>query len=643
VIELEKLPFTTELYEEQTELKHKVFRDYFDKWVKIVGSAHKLNYIDGFAGLGAYRRSGKVYFGSPIIASEVVSRNEKNAFLIFIDNDKKVIQNLEKVIEYKNFSKELRFKLVNGDFNETIGEILKVDNIAPTFVFVDPFGFGDLYYDIIRNIMQRIKKPEIIITFMYNAVTRFMESKPLEKTIAKVFGTDAWKDTLQGGEREKNIIGLYVSQLRRISKFVFPYRLTFPDKNRTYYYLVHLTNHPLGASIMKSSFAKYSLGKVEWLGENSVQTSLADIMGIKVNKIKGLLIEKYNRQCASYEQIVVDNIDTTPYLESQLKDALRELESDGVVYIERFPKLGKNRRPLISIRYETKIYFNSFPSIERKSLLYETKVEYGNFTINHVFGCSHGCNYPCYAFMMAKSYGKITDYEDWIHPRIVSNALELLDREIPKYKDAIDFVHLCFSTDPFMYDSVNKRPFPVIKDLTLRIIEKLNVNGLKATVLTKGIYPEELTDKKRFSMDNEYGITLVSLKDKFKSVYEPFAAPFDERVNSLEMLHKKGLKTWVSIEPYPTENISKQEIEELLKRIAFVDKIIFGKMNYNPEATKCENNEGFYRECSEKVIDFCQKNKIQLHIKKGTPYSGANTKNLFRPNKTDKRISLAKL
>jgi len=40
---------------------------------------------------------------------------------------------------------------------------------------------------------------------------------------------------------------------------------------------------------------------------------------------------------------------------------------------------------------------------------------------------------------------------------------------------------------------------------------------------------DELRDKKRFSTDNEYGITLVSLKDKFKSAYEPFAAPLEER------------------------------------------------------------------------------------------------------------------
>jgi DNA repair photolyase len=184
-----------------------------------------------------------------------------------------------------------------------------------------------------------------------------------------------------------------------------------------------------------------------------------------------------------------------------------------------------------------------------------------------------------------------------------------------------------------MYDSVNKRVFPAIKDLTLKIIEKLNVNSIKATVLTKGIYPEDLADKKRFSAENEYGITLVSLKDKFKSAYEPFAAPLEERIKSLEMLHKKGFKTWVSIEPYPTPNISKQEVEELLKRVCFVDKIIFGKMNYNPESTKYSNNEEFYRDCSKKLINFCQEKQIQYHIKEGTPYSGNNTKGLFKDKK----------
>ena len=40
--------------------------------------------------------------------------------------------------------------------------------------------------------------------------------------------------------------------------------------------------------------------------------------------------------------------------------------------------------------------------IKRKSMLYVTGVEYGDYTMNHVLGCSHGCKYPCYAYMLKK-------------------------------------------------------------------------------------------------------------------------------------------------------------------------------------------------------------------------------------------------
>jgi len=73
-------------------------------------------------------------------------------------------------------------------------------------------------------------------------------------------------------------------------------------------------------------------------------------------------------------------------------------------------------------------------TITRKTLLYQTGVEYGNYCLNHVLGCSHGCLYPCYAMMMAKRFGKIKDYDEWIKPKIVSNALKLLKKEIPKYR-----------------------------------------------------------------------------------------------------------------------------------------------------------------------------------------------------------------
>ena len=41
-------------------------------------------------------------------------------------------------------------------------------------------------------------------------------------------------------------------------------------------------------------------------------------------------------------------------------------------------------------------------SMTRKTMLYKTGVEYGDYTMNHAFGCAHGCKYPCYAFLQKR-------------------------------------------------------------------------------------------------------------------------------------------------------------------------------------------------------------------------------------------------
>ncbi|MFH0869625.1 MAG: radical SAM protein [archaeon] len=248
----------------------------------------------------------------------------------------------------------------------------------------------------------------------------------------------------------------------------------------------------------------------------------------------------------------------------------------------------------------------------RKSLLYKSSVEYADFCINHVEGCSHGCTFPCYAMMMAKRFGKIKSYSDWIKPKVVENALELLDKEIPKYKDQIKFVHLCFSTDPFMYGHDE------VKDMTLKIIERLNKDNIRCTVLTKGVYPKELADTKKYGLNNEYGITLVSLNQDFKRSFEPFAASYEQRIKSLKRLSDVGLKTWVSMEPYPTPNLVNQNLKKILEKISFVDKIVFGKLNYNVKTSLFKDNATFYEGCAQTVIDFCKKKGIDYHIKFGT-------------------------
>ncbi|MDE5553434.1 MAG: hypothetical protein K2I67_02695 [Malacoplasma sp.] len=247
--------------------------------------------------------------------------------------------------------------------------------------------------------------------------------------------------------------------------------------------------------------------------------------------------------------------------------------------------------------------------IERKSLLYKTGVEYGDYTINHVQGCSHGCKYPCYAMMNAKRFGQAKTYEDWCTPKLVGNALDILDKEIPKLKHKIQSVQLCFTTDPFMYG------YPEVINLSIAIIKKLNEAGIKCTVLTKGILPNELT---HLSQDNEYGITLISLNESFRKEIEPNAAPYNERIDALRALHNAGCKTWVSIEPYPTPNIIEQDFSAILQSVSFCDKIIFGRLHYNKKVSEYKEHKKFFNKLAQQVIEFCVTNGKDYHIKTGT-------------------------
>ena len=170
-------------------------------------------------------------------------------------------------------------------------------------------------------------------------------------------------------------------------------------------------------------------------------------------------------------------------------------------------------------------------------------------------------------------------------------------------------LHLCFTTDPFMYQ------YGEIHDMSLAAIKKINAAGVKCSVLTKGVLPIELAQMPK---DNEYGITLISLNEAFRKRMEPGSAPWKKRLAALKALHDAGCKTWVSIEPYPTPNIVKQDLTQLLEEVCFTDRIIFGRMNYSKDVTTYPNNKSFFNECAGQVIKYCETHGISYHIKNGT-------------------------
>lgn len=241
-------------------------------------------------------------------------------------------------------------------------------------------------------------------------------------------------------------------------------------------------------------------------------------------------------------------------------------------------------------------------TITRKTLIYKSGL--GILAVNHVRGCSHGCRYPCYAFLIAHSHEQVKTYDEWCQPRLVSNAAELLTKELSHKRKMPDRIHLCLSTDPFMYG------YPEVSEMSLKLIRIMNSFGVRSSVLTKGILPDELANESKFSKKNIYGISLVSLNEEFRKRWEPGAATYSERIAALKTLSKKGLSTLVHMEPYPTPNIIQQELSEILEAVSFADTIQFGGWNYNNLSKQFSEYKQFYANQASLVKRFCKDHNI---------------------------------
>lgn len=565
------------------EILEKVFDIWLTIWNKQSWVQNEWYIVDLFAGKGEYTDNGNKRDGSPLIFLKKIvdkksSLGDNLKFKIFlVEKNKKNFNHLKGIVDKyisENSIKNVEVCFFNEDCNKVITQIVKSINNTkqnPLFILVDPTGL-----QIKKTTMQEIVKlqnpKDILFNYILEGVTR----------------TSGVARKKHRGE------ALNIKELKTIKTL--------------------------------EEFIGDDVNVIN-TGRRQILEDYVEVFTSQNLKVIGYDIKYPDRNDILYYLLFASKKSTITNIIKDIYSRQKEKEIGPTLF-------GKD------LFEKDKFDINSgIRKIERKTLLYKTKVEYGNWTINHITGCKHGCKFPCYAMMMARKFGWVKDYEDWRTPRIAINALELLEKEIPKYKSDIDFVHLCFMSDPFMYDPEKRQLVHEVKELTLRIIEKLNKEGIKVTTLTKGIYPAEILDKKRFLQHNEYGITLVSLNDNFKSKFEQFSAPYKERVGSLKKLAQAGLNTWASMEPYPTPELDETagNIENILENIGFVKKIIFGKLNYNRlanydsnSASVWKNNEGFYKEMVEKVINFCKKNNIKYHIKSGTPLSRYNTKDIFR-------------
>ena len=254
--------------EPHTRAKHEILRRYLRAWTPILtqGGFPEVTYVDGFAGPGRYSKGED---GSPLIALRAAldqrARIAATIRFVFIERQEERARVLGEIVGDVDVPTSFQVDVFGGEsFEAAFGKILdsyKTKGLPPPpiFAFIDPFGWSGAPFSIVREVM-RYRSCEVLITFMYEEINRFLGHPDQENNFNAFFGTDDWQHGVRltdPNERNRFLHDLYRRQLREAAnaKYVRSFQMR-NERDRADYYLFHATNSILGLKKMKEAMWK---------------------------------------------------------------------------------------------------------------------------------------------------------------------------------------------------------------------------------------------------------------------------------------------------------------------------------------------------------------------------------------------------
>jgi len=344
---------TTWQIDPHTSAKHEILRRYLGAWFPIIGAHNKrVVYIDGFCGPGRYR-DGET--GSPLIALEAASQNIKRlegvgVTFLFTDEDADRIEYLKAELSKTPIPAAFEVDAVTGTFEEVLRDLLdhltKLHiSLAPTFAFIDPFGFKGAPFELVARLLKN-PKTEVLINIMVDSINRFVEH-PDEKTrrhIVELFGTGNVQAISSGTpDRITKLRLLYQEQLSRVARFVRYFEMR-DHHGRIIYFLFFASNHPLGHTRMKEAFWKVdpSSGLAFSDATNPSQPILFEIDHTPA--VATLMQSEFSGQRVTVGKVQKFIEEKSPYIARHMRAALKLLEESDNIHVQGFKGDGTKRR-----------------------------------------------------------------------------------------------------------------------------------------------------------------------------------------------------------------------------------------------------------------------------------------------------------
>ena len=248
-----------------TKAKHFILTRHLGGWFPILSKRHgRIVYLDGFAGPGKYRGGEE---GSPVIAIRTAITHKfplaDELVFYFVEARPDRKAHLEQVLAdlYPNPPRNISWHVSGAQFADEMRSLLtdlesEGKTLAPTFAFLDPFGFKGMPMEIVARILN-YPRCEALITFMASFVNRFAETEINDETLDELFGTPKWRGVSampDPEQRRRFLIELYTRQLETRVQGVHVRAFEMVDaRNIPIYYLIFATRSQKGMEVMKGA------------------------------------------------------------------------------------------------------------------------------------------------------------------------------------------------------------------------------------------------------------------------------------------------------------------------------------------------------------------------------------------------------
>jgi hypothetical protein len=186
---------------------------------------------------------------------------------------------------------------------------------------------------------------------MVRDMRRFLGEPNFEAPLIQFFGGDAWQRCveLEDAEARERCLLLTYSELVRdgIARFATPFRVFEDERRQTLYYLVHLTNEPLGMREMKEAMVQESRDMTFWpvTVRPPDQLALDTAEQSPFPSLQRHLLDEYSGQTVSFEDLL--NIDYAKglWLEPDYRAAVLDLEQREQAQVKRDRSTPTGRAP----------------------------------------------------------------------------------------------------------------------------------------------------------------------------------------------------------------------------------------------------------------------------------------------------------